>query len=329
MPPHRPGARWRRPERLGDAGRHHDRAHRYVAGGESLGAQQQVGLEPVPRRSEPRTRAREACDNLVRDVQHVALGADLPHVGEVLRPRRVHPAGSDDGLAEEGGHPLHADLVDRLRQRRGVIPRNPDDVGVQAAVPLPVVVDPGQRRPRHVHPVVRLVPHHHDRALRLADLAPVPARELHRGVHRVRPAGGEEDPRAGDGGERRDPFREVERGPVGDVAEGVVRGQPRRLGPDGVGDLLPAVPDVGEPQPRGGVKVLAALLVPDPRARAADEDQLAVPVHRRHVGERVPQRGRHRGLSGRRRRCARQPRGRPRRTPSRCRPAPRRRTAAP
>ena len=85
-------------------------------------------------------RAPEAGDHLVEDEQHLALAADLLHAVEVALGRDQHAAGADHGLGEERGDVVGADLVDRRRERLGVVPRHLLDLGNEP----PVVV--GQRR---------------------------------------------------------------------------------------------------------------------------------------------------------------------------------------
>jgi hypothetical protein len=161
---------------------------------------------------------------------------------------------------------------------------------------LAVGRDAGDRGPVAVRAVVAGLAGHDVDALVLAARLPVAARDLHRGVDGVRAARAEEDLGVVDGGERRQPVGELQRGAVGDVGEARVRLELAHLLHRGPDDLLPPVARVGVPEARAPVEVAPPVLVVDPDALGAIDDEL-VPVHRRHVGERMPQPRAHGGDS--------------------------------
>ena len=283
VPPHHAGLE----ERLRDARRDDERAERQVAGGDPLRARQQVGLEPEALRREPASAAAEAGDHLVGDEEHVALAADLLHPLEIALGRREHAAGADHRLAEERRDALGSDLVDRLLERFGRVPVDLDRLEQRAEAGA-VRVDAADARAEAVDAVVGVPARKKNSLLRLAELAPVAARELAGGVDRVRAAAREEHLAAGNRREGGDPLRELGRRARRQVAVVVVRRQVAHLGCGRVGDLGSAVADVAVPEARGRVEVALPGRVEHICALAADDRQLARGLHRPHVRERMP-----------------------------------------
>ncbi len=124
--------------------------------------------------------------------------------------------------------------------------------------------------------------------------------DLHRTVHRLGPAVGEEDPRLWHGRERGEPFGERLGRGVAEPLEEVERVQLPQLCRDRLDDLLAAVSDRAVPQACHPVEVATAGVVRDVRALAGDDPQER-PRGRRRTRERVQQRPRprrflHRGM---------------------------------
>ena len=102
------------------------------------------------------------------------------------------------------------------------------------------------------------------------------------------PLDAEEHRRVGHGGQRGETLGQLECRPVRVVAEHVVGGERAELRGDGICNLGPAVTDVGEPEPGGGVDVLVPVRVPHAASLATHEHEL-VAVDLPHGGERVPE----------------------------------------
>ena len=203
------------------------------------------------------------------------VGAQLLHPLPVAGHGMEDAAGADHRLADEGGDPSPRSR-EQLLELVGRVLGDGGDVGDQAAVALGVGGDAGQAGAVGVHAVVgaRAVDDHV--LLGPADGAPVAQRQLARRVHRVGAAACEEHGCALHRRQLGDPVGQLERRPVGGPVEGLVAGQRAHLLGRRVGDLGAAVADVGVPERGLGVDVLAALVVPDPGALAADDDDLVV-----------------------------------------------------
>ena len=87
-----------------------------------------IRVEPEARAREPVAHAAEAADDLVGDEEDVALATDAERLFEVPGRRQQDASGTDDRLAEERGDPLGADVVDRGRESRCVVPRDLEHV---------------------------------------------------------------------------------------------------------------------------------------------------------------------------------------------------------
>lgn len=116
----------------------------------------------------------------------------------------------------------------------------------------------------------------------------IQARELRGGLDRVPAAAGQEHLRTGARSEPDETLGQLQRGPVGHIAEGVIGLELGQLSGNAVSDLTPAVTDVRIPQACGAVEILPARLIPDEHALAAGEDEL-VAVDGGHAGDGMPQ----------------------------------------
>ena len=124
------------------------------------------------------------------------LGAEVGDALDVALGRRVHAAGADHGLAEEGGDVLGADALDLRLQRGQRVEGHRGDGGDQRAPVARVGLDAADARAEAVRAVVALRAADQVHPLGLALLDPVAAGDLGRRVDRVAAARGEEDPRA-------------------------------------------------------------------------------------------------------------------------------------
>ena len=203
----------------------------------------------------------------------------------------VDTAGPDDRLAEERCDLVRAHLLDQRQQAFRVVPGDGSGIGHQDAVVLVVDSDAGQRRPRHVHAVISLLPADNHRLARFADLMPVAPGELGGRVDRIGPTRGEEDLASGDRCDLAQTLGQSQCGLRHEVTEVGVVSQGTELSCDCVGDLGPSVTDVGEPQPCGSVEVLVALAIEDVRALAAGDDERSTSGDGPHIREPVPQGG--------------------------------------
>lgn len=101
------------------------------------------------------------------------------------------------------------------------------------------------------------------------------AGELDGGVHGLGAAAGQEDPAAGDRGQRDEPISELLDGGVRELLEAVVGLQLLHLLGHGVGDLFAPVTDVAVPEGGEPIDVPPPVLFPDGRALAShDPDEL-------------------------------------------------------
>ena len=281
----------RRPERLGDARRRDHPAEWQVAARDALREHDEIGLEPEALDPEPRAEAAEPADDAVGDRQHAVPATDLRHRVQVSGRRWQDTARADHGLEDEGGDVLGPEPLDLRLERLGVIPR--DLRRLEHEWPELVLVGQAQdARADPVRPVVPARPADQMSPPRLAADAVNEPRQLRRRLDRVTTPARQEHLRARLRRQTGKPIGQLERRAVGDVAEEVEALQRPQLGRDRLRDLLPSVTDVRVPEARRAVEVASPLLVPHEDALASGEHELGS-VHRRHVGERVPER-RHR-----------------------------------
>jgi hypothetical protein len=116
------------PEGLGDVTRGDHGTERRVSGGEALRDGDEVGVESEAVATEPFAEAAEAGDHFVGDEQHPIGTTDFLDALEVASRRRQHPAGTDDGLADEGRDVIQAESFDCVCERVGVVPGHLLDV---------------------------------------------------------------------------------------------------------------------------------------------------------------------------------------------------------
>ena len=283
VPEHLAGAL--REERLLDALGDDDRTHRHVARGQALGAGHEVGGDAEALTAEGRAETAEAADDLIRDQQHVVAPAELLHAGPEAVGRRDHAAGADHRLADHGRDAV-AVILQQAVERVCVPPRDVLDVRHEVAVARAVGRDALQAGAEGVDAVIAVLAGDDDLLLGAAERRPVAAGELGRGVDGVRAAaGGEEDSGAVHARELGHLIGELEQRRVGERAEGVEGGQLLELRADRVGDLIAPVADVHVPQRGGRIEIGLAVDVPDGRALALGDHDLAA-SRRRHV--RVP-----------------------------------------
>src|SRR5215207_7722346 len=280
------------PERLPDALPHQHPAYGHVPGGHALREDEHVRLDPEPLRSEHPARPAEARDDLVRDEQYVVLAAEPTRGFEKAGRGRDYAAGADHRLAEEGGDLVPAAL-EQVAERLRVVRRHPDRIGHQPPEALPVEVEPGDARPDSVETVVRPLAGHERLLLRTSERVPEASRELRSHVDRIAPARRQEDLRAGERRDRREPLAQLERRRRGVLLKGRVRLDPGHLLEDGLGDLAAPVADVAVPQARRGVEQPVAVRIPDERALAAHDHPLGV-LDGGHVCLPVPEGSRRR-----------------------------------
>ena len=287
------------------------RAQRRVAGGEALGAGDDVGLVVVALRAEHVAEAAERADDLVGDQQHVVLVADLADPLEVAGRGREAAAGVLHRLEEDRGDGVGTLELDGLG----------DPVGRPAAEGLLVAcrlagavlggpVEVGVRHPeRRGHQRLELRLHarqagDRQRALggavvgdgpaddlvlgRLAGQLEVVLGQLPGALDRLAATTGEEDPVQVTRRVARDPLGQLDRrrvrvGPQ--RHEGQLAGLLRR----GVGQLGAPVAQLGHEEPGQAVEVALALRVVDVGALAADDDGHVRVVVRRMPREVHPQ----------------------------------------
>lgn len=238
---------------------------------------------------EPVAAPREARDDLVRHEQHAGVATHLARGLQIAGRRWVDAAGTDHGLAEERGHALRAEVIDRCAELSGVVPCNLGHVGDQPAVTVGVCRDPGEARPGGVHAVIRVLALQQHGSAGLTPKLPMAPHDLRRGVDRVGATAREEHVAPRNGRTCADAVHEGLRRTVRQIAERGVAGQLPHLRGDGVGDLSATEPDVAEPESRGRIQVAAAAFVPHVDALAALKDERSTRLDRRHVGEGMPE----------------------------------------
>ncbi len=267
----------------------HHRAHRGVPGGQALGERDDVRLDAVPVHREVVADAAHGADGLVGDEQHVVLVADLAHPLEVAGRRREAAAGVLHGLEEHRRHALGALELDGLGDAVGSPPAERRDVVGVSLGPVEVGVrhlvgtgnqrfegglrdrDPGDRQSALGGAVVGDIAADHLVLGGLARELVVLLGQLPRRLDGLAATAGEE----GAVDVRRGQLPEA----VGQLDRRRVRVGPQReerecLGLLGhrLGDLLATVTGLHGEQPSEAVEVGPALVVPDPRTLAADDD---------------------------------------------------------
>jgi hypothetical protein len=264
----------------------HGQAERPVAGGGTLGRDQDVGADAPVVAAEPAAGAAEAGHHLVGHQQHAMGTADLGH-GRPVVVRRHGRAERGPGhrLGHERRHRLGPGLADGRVQGVGVAPAAAGRVGVaeRAAVLVggqgvagmgePGQVGPAQgRAPRDVEraagvAVVGVFPADHLPAV-LTACQVVGAGHLQRGLDRLAAAGDRVDTRV------------VDRHDLGELGGVVLQhlggehgsvgvGDPGRLRPDRLHHPLVAVAEADHDGPAGAVEPAAPSGVPQLRALAA------------------------------------------------------------
>ena len=271
------------------------RAQRRVAGGEALGAGDDVGLVAVALRAEHVAEAAERADDLVGDQQHVVLVADLADPLEVAGRRREAATGVLHRLEEHRGDGVGTLELDGLGDpvRRPSDRRPPRRAPPRPAPCSARPVEVGVRHPeRRGHQRLERCLHARQtgdgqRALggavvgdgptddlvlgRLAGQLEVVLGQLPGALDRLAATTGEEDPVQ--------VTRRVARDPLGQLDRRRVRVGPQRhegqlaglLG-RGVGQLGTPVAQLGHEEPGQCVEVALALRVVDVGALASDDD---------------------------------------------------------
>ena len=200
---------------------------------------------------------------------------------------RVHATGAYHGFHEHRRHSLRSDPRECLLHLRQGVVAHLDRLG-QRPETHAVAWDTAERGSEPVSAVIAGGAADQDRAVRLADLPPVSACQLGRGVDPVATARAEEDLRRHRRslGER---LRELECRPVGEIKERRVRREALHLVGDGGANLGSAVPDVRVPQTAGGVQVSVPVRVPQPHVIRTLDHELGM-ADRTHVCVRMPKR---------------------------------------
>ena len=103
-------------ERVYDVVGDHDAADRQIPGGHSLGHRHEIGFHAVQIGAEPVAGPSEAADHLIHHEQDLTPVQDTADLGPVGLGRDNDPAGALDGLGDECGDAILADLVDLRRQ---------------------------------------------------------------------------------------------------------------------------------------------------------------------------------------------------------------------
>ena len=180
------------PERLGDALGDHDPAQREIAAGHALGEHDHVRLDAPALDPEPGAEATEGADHCIDDEQGAGAPAQIGDAFDVSRGGWVHAAGADHRFHEHRRHSLRADPRERLLHLLQRVVAHPDRL-VQRSEAHLVAGDTAKRGSEPVGAVICGGAADQHRAVPLADLLPISAGELGRGVDPVAPAGAEED----------------------------------------------------------------------------------------------------------------------------------------
>lgn len=277
-----------RPERFGDVARDEYRAHGLVSRRQSLCREHHVWIQVPPIRSEHRSGSAKTTDHFIGDKEHVALTTDCPHLFEVAHRWRIDATGSDDRLAEEGGHPLRAEVIDLLGHGPRVVPLHLLELRGEFAIALAVTRYACQGSPREVHAVIAASSADHVRAFVLALELPVAAGDLDRGVHGIGSTTREEDAGIRHGSHGREPISEIE-GRLGrEIPEIRIGSDLAHLFGYRGTDLGASVSHVAVPQRRRRIEVGATIRTVHLGALATGDDEV-VPGHRGHISERMPE----------------------------------------
>lgn len=253
--------------------------------------------------------AYETRHDFVGDQQHAVAVADFAHERPVVRGRHDHAARTLNRLGDERGdrvgaleqdlalEQLRADAAERfgiLRKRIAIEPRRLD---VKAAGQVRLVVAPEHRvavhrRAAEMRAVVALLQRNEFRAVGLPAHLPVLARDLQRGLDRVRSARAVQHAAHALGLHHVDQLtRQFLGARVRDAVEQLEVFELVELAHDRFLDLGAVVADVDVPEARDAVDELATALVVHVAAVAAhDADRLAA-LHVVRVQHRVPETG--------------------------------------
>ena len=240
------------------------RAEREVAGGQPLGAGQQVRLnaEHLLGR-EPVAETPEAGDHLIGDVEDVVGAADLQTAPVVSGWGNDDAARRQDRLCDKGAHIVGAELGDRVLEVRDLLVAPDVELRVVRPQRRIHVREEANPRPVHVHPalvaflsrhrrgekgrtVICLLSGEHDLLVRPAEAIVVEVHEPERGIDRGGSAGGEEHVVQIARCQVGELLRE-HRGRFARSVPGRVIGELHDLLGDGVGHLAAAVPDLRAP----------------------------------------------------------------------------------
>ena len=290
-----PGAR----NRCQHAVRNQACPQRQVAGGEPLGAGDQVRLdsEHVLGR-EPVAEAAESGDDLVGDVEHVVGAAHLQAALLVLGWRNDHPARGEHRLGDERTDPVWSDLGDGALQVRDLraaprIEAHPFgsqrriDVGQEVRAldfdvkPAPAAFLAGDRGGQVCRAVICLLPRNHDLLVRPPQPVVVEVHETQRGIDRGRSAGGEEHGVQVAGGQVGELLRK-QRARLARRVPGRVVGEPHHLVGDGIRHVPAAVADLRAPHSAGPVDQSLAVGCVDVDVLRPGRDRAVRPVRQPH-----------------------------------------------
>ena len=196
------------------------------------------------------------------------------------RPPSSPPAGAGSPPAPITGSPMNAAISParsskQRAERVGVVVRHAGHVGDQRAEALAVGGDPGQARAVGVHAVVAVLAVDDQPLVGLPERVPVPARQLRRGVDRVRAAASRRTRRAsGNGASAETRSASSSAGRLASRSNVSKRRQLAHLRRGRVGDLGRARGPTAAYQSAGaGVDVLAPVRVPHPGAAAASRSR--------------------------------------------------------
>ena len=282
------------------------RAEGRVAGGDALGAGDDVRLVAVPLRAEHVAEPAERADHLVADQEHVVLVADLADPVEVSRRRREAAAGVLDRLQEDRRDRFRSLVLDRRRDlvggpeaelllvvlevRRAVVVRvrHPERRGDERLERRLHARQAGDREGALRRPVVGDRPADHLVLVVLAGELEVVLGELPRGLDGLAATGGEEDPVEVARRVVGHPLGELDRVGVG-VGPDRHERQPFGLLRGGLGQLRAPVAELAHEQAGEPVEVALPVDVVDVGTLAADDDRNLGVVMRRVPGEVHPQ----------------------------------------
>ena len=273
---------------------HQQGADRRIAAAEPLGDRHQVGADPLLLAGVQRAGAAHAAHHLVEDEQDAVAVADLAHALEIAGHRRDRAqGGADHGLGDEGDDVVAAELVDLgfelfgqalaiglrrlVRAPVAIFVDRRHMVGLdqqrRELLALPFAAADRERAERDA--VIALAPRDDISPLRLAALDEILARELERGLDRLRPAADEEDVA--------DARRRMGDQVVGQLLRRLRReearmriGEPVELRMHGRQHVRMRVPEAGHRRAARGVDVFLAGAVADHDALGARGDRIGM-----------------------------------------------------